>query len=806
MKNENHIEYEFYDDLQKNVYFEKYALTDEKGEYLETNPNESLLRCAKEFARIEKKKYKKTKISPLTEEEIMDLFRDFKYIIPQGRPLFGLGNPRIVSLANCFVLPSPVDSYGGIYKVCEMGTQVNKRGGGFGVDFSLLRPKGFAVSNAAKTTTGVVSFMQRFSDSVKEVCQEGRRGAALISIDVTHYDVEDFITSKQKSDKINSVNISVKVTDAFMQAVEKDENYTQRFELQLDNGKVEIHEREVSAKKIFDLLVENAWKSAEPGMMYWDSVLRRTPSECYKDKGFKTITSNPCFSGDTIVATLNEKEGITFKKLYNKYKDEEFNVFSANNTLQNGEIKLQIKKARVIYSGKQEVYKINFENSIGRPIEQYIKCTKDHKFAVLKDGKIKYKKAHLLNEKDVLINFSIINEKDNTQYSFEGDYYCFDEKNNIEHDNFCEKQLAFRYNKIDSIEYVGIEDVYDLQVYDNHNFVVYNHIINEKGYYHRKGILVKNCGEIFMSEYSSCILMLLNLYSFVDNPFLPNAVFNFNKFEKYTKIAQRLIDDLIDLEIEKVEQIIDKVNNDKPGKQHNTNQVELEYWQNVKNALINGRRTGLGTLALADMFAALGVKYGSEESKEITDKVFKTFRNAAYESSIEMAEHLGAFPIFDYELEKDNEYLLDLYKDRPDLLERTKKFGRRNISLLTQSPSGSISIIAGTTSGCEPLFQKSYKRKKKSATDANKWEEYDVIHPKLKEFTEIIGKTIDESPYNEYHEVDWKDSVDIQSIIQKYIDHSISKTINLPKGTTGKSSILMVLNFVIYGNITTLKK
>ncbi|MCL2312883.1 MAG: hypothetical protein FWC41_10445, partial [Firmicutes bacterium] len=322
------------------------------------------------------------------------------------------------------------------------------------------------------------------------------------------------------------------------------------------------------------------------------------------------------------------------------------------------------------------------------------------------------------------------------------------------------------------------EKVYDLQVYDNHNFFI---LAENEEIVDEKLILVKNCGEIGMSDNCSiCILMLLNLYSFVRNKFQPDAYFDFVKFEKYTKIAQRLIDDLIDLEIEKINKILHKIKSDKFQDFIDT---ELELWNKTKETLIAGRRTGLGTNALADMFAALGVKYGSEESKKITDKVFKTFRNAAYESSIEMAEHLGAFPLFDYELEKDNEYLLDLYKDRPDLLERTKKFGRRNISLLTQSPSGSISIIAGTTSGCEPLFQKSYKRKKKSATDANKWEEYDVVHPKLKEFTERTGKPIEESPYNEYHEVNWKDSVDIQSIIQKYIDHSISKTINLPRDT-----------------------
>jgi ribonucleoside-diphosphate reductase alpha chain len=579
------------DELAAKVFIDKYALRDNEGTLLEKTPKEMFHRIASEFARIEEQKFKNTSLKPLTYNEIYELIDNFKYIVPQGSPLFGIGNSFVdISLANCFVVPSPEDSYGSIMKTDENIVQICKRRGGVGLDMSKLRPTGAKTKNAAKTSTGVPSFMERFSNSIREVGQSGRRGALMLSLRVDHPDIEEFITIKNDRTKVTGANVSIRVTDKFLNAVEHDELYELYFDCN-DGSRIS---KNVSAKKIWDLIIKNAWEHAEPGVLFWDTIINNSPADCYKQFGYETVSTNPC-------------------------------------------------------------------------------------------------------------------------------------------------------------------------------------------------------SEIAMSEYESCRLLLLNLFSFVDNPFTDKASFDYDKFERITIIAQRLMDDLIDLEIEKIDGILNKINRD--PEEDGVKSVELALWNDIKKKAIEGRRTGLGITALGDVFATLNTGYGTPDSFVITDNIFRALRNSAYKSSIELAEVLGPFPIYDFELEKNNDYILRLKSDRPDLYEKMTIHGRRNIALLTVAPAGSISLLTQTTSGFEPLFMTSYTRRTKISNDLKNsadfvddkgdcWKEYKVLHPKLQMFTDINGdKSV--SPYQHFtaDKIDWQNRVKLQGIAQQYIDHSISSTENIPEDT-----------------------
>lgn len=576
------------DELAADTFISKYALRDTQDNILEKTPTEMHWRLANEFARIEKGKFQK----PLSAQEIFDLFDHFKYIVPQGSPMYGIGNPyQLVSLGNCFVI-SLVDSYGGIHTTDQQMTQICKRRGGVGVDVSSLRPYNAPTTNAARSSTGMMTFVERFSNSIREVCQNGRRGAAMQSVSVHHPDVLLFAKAKNDLTKITGANLSIRLTDEFLNAVQNNEDYEQRWPVDSKSPKIS---RKVSAVKVWKEIIHSAWLVGEPGLIFWDKIIRESVSDCYEKLGFKSIGLNPC-------------------------------------------------------------------------------------------------------------------------------------------------------------------------------------------------------GELILEDKGACRLISQNLYSYVKNPFTKNAYFDFDLFKKHVVLAQRLADNLVDLEIEKVSQIIDKVKNDPEPEE--IKQVEMNLWQDVIKMAKLGRRTGTGFSALADTMAALGIKYGSEESIKFATEVSKAHKLAAYRSSVDMAKEIGAFPIWDKELEKDNPYLLRIKQEDPILWADMQKYGRRNIAIQTLSPNGTVAIMTQTSSSGEPLFALTSKRRRKvNALDKNVridfkdkdgecYQNFDVFHPKLKEWMRITGEAdIAKSPWQGCcaNDIDWINRVRIQAAMQKNIDHSISSTINLPK-------------------------
>ena len=592
------------DTLAATVFLNKYAMKDSSGNLCESTPKEMHHRLAAEYARIESK-YP----NPLSEQQIFDYLDHFRYIVPAGSPMSGIGNDyqKYVSLANCFVIGSETDSYNAIHYVDSMFSAIMKRRGGCGCSIDFLRPAGAKVDNAALTSTGMASFMERFSSTTREVAQGGRRGAAILLAGIKHPDAEAFIDAKLETNKVTGANISVKIDDEFMECVLNKKPYTQQFPIESNNPTIT---KTVDANKLWNKIIHNAWKSAEPGVLFWDTVLRETLSECYADDGFHTIATNPC-------------------------------------------------------------------------------------------------------------------------------------------------------------------------------------------------------AELILSDCGACILSSVNLFSFVKNPFTPEAYFDFEEFRKVTSDAQRLVDDLLDLEIEKVNNIIEKIESEPDPEELNT--YEIRLWRRIKDTYIRGRRTGLCITAEGDMLAALGLTYGTKEASDFAVKVHQEFALSSVRSSINLAKERGAFPIYNYEKEINAPFLLRLKEFDNTLDSDLKKYGRRNIGLLTIAPNGSVSIMTQTTSGIEPVFMPVYKRRRKvnpneqnvhvDFVDAtgDSFEEYIVFHPKFKTWMEINGydtekrytqKEIDElvekSPYFKAtaNDVDWKEKVRMQGEIQKYIDHSISVTVNLPNSAT----------------------
>ena len=608
------LEYFNGNELSAKVFTDKYALQDNNGNYYESTPDDMHKRLAKEFARIEQK-YPNS----LTEEQAYDYFKNFSRIIPQGSPMAGIGNPyQILSLGNCYVITAPHDSYGGIMYSDQELANLMKRRAGVGLDISSLRPIGMPVKNSAKTTTGIAGFMERFSNTCREVGQSGRRGALIEVISVHHPEVETFIDIKRDLKKVTGANISVQFTDEFMEAVKNDDYYEQRFpvdekDYHLYKTDKPLVSKKVKAKEIWNKFVDSAWTSAEPGALFWSTANKYSPAHCY--------------------------------------------------------------------------------------------------------GKI------------------------------------------------------------------------------DENF--YNKACNP-------------CGEIIMGR-DSCRLLLVNLISFVKNKFTDQAYFDFNEFEQTAYDAQKMMDDIVDLELEKIKIIIDKIKSD--PEPDNIKKNEIEMWEQYLDTCTKGRRTGLGITALGDVFASLGIRYGSEESIELTEKIYKTLCINAYKATIDMAEQRGSFPIFDLDTEFDNDFIKRIYDELPiEYQEKYKKYGRRNVCLLTTAPAGSVSLLAlfgerdgkkyfSVTSGGEPTFLVEHIRRKKinpsdqdSRVDfidelGDRWQEFNVYHTGHKYWKDVnnnINTEINNSPYfnSTSNDIDWVNSVNLQAVSQKWIDHSISKTCNLPKDVT----------------------
>lgn len=589
------------DELAARVWATKYALKDSQGNYFELTPDDMHRRIAREIARIERK-YK----NPMDEQLLFDLMSHFRYLVPQGSPMAGIGNNlQVGSLSNCFVigLKGEPDSYGGIIKIDEEQVQLMKRRGGVGHDLSHLRPKGAEVKNSALTSTGLVPFMERYSNSTREVAQDGRRGALMLTVSVKHPDSEAFVDAKMTEGKITGANVSVKIDDAFMQAAIEGKEYTQQYPIHAEKPK---YTQKIDATTFWNKIIHNAWQSAEPGVLFWDTIIRESLPDCYADLGFKTVSTNPC-------------------------------------------------------------------------------------------------------------------------------------------------------------------------------------------------------GEIPLCPYDSCRLLAINLYSYVENPFTPNAKFNFSKFKEHVMYAQRMMDDIIDLEMEKIETIISKIEADPETDE--VKATELNLWKKIKDKTSQGRRTGVGTTAEGDMIAAMGLTYGTEEATKFSVEVHKTLALAAYRSSVMLASERGAFPVFDYKREVNNPFMNRLKEADSELYDLMVKYGRRNIACLTIAPTGTTSILTQTTSGIEPVFLPVYKRRRKvNANDkevrvdfvdesGDAFEEYVVYHPKFITWMNINGievkdnytqEQIDEivakSPYYKAtsNDVDWLNKVKMQGAVQKWVDHSISVTINLP--------------------------
>ncbi|MBO5881173.1 MAG: adenosylcobalamin-dependent ribonucleoside-diphosphate reductase [Paraprevotella sp.] len=589
------------DELAARVWVNKYSMKDSFGNIYEKSPEDMHWRIANEIARIENK-YE----NPLKPEEIFEVLDHFNYIIPAGSPMTGIGNNfQVASLSNCFVigLDGDADSYGGVIRIDEEQVQLMKRRGGVGHDLSHIRPKGSPVKNSALTSTGLVPFMERYSNSTREVAQDGRRGALMLSVSIKHPDAESFIDAKMTEGKVTGANVSVKIDDAFMQAATEGTPYTQQYPVYGDNPTIS---KEIDAQNLWKKIVHNAWKSAEPGVLFWDTILRESVPDCYADLGYRTVSTNPC-------------------------------------------------------------------------------------------------------------------------------------------------------------------------------------------------------GEIPLCPYDSCRLLAINLYAYVVNPFTDKAYFDFDLFKKHVRLAQRLMDDIIDLELEKIEMIMKKIDSDPESDE--VKGTERHLWEKIYKKSGQGRRTGVGITAEGDMLAALGLRYGTQEATDFSVEVHKTVALQAYGSSVQMAKERGAFEIFDAEREKNNPFINRLREADPALYEEMVKYGRRNIACLTIAPTGTTSLMTQTTSGIEPVFLPVYKRRRKVNPNdpevridfidetGDAFEEYIVYHHKFltwmrangydteKNYSqEEIDELVAKSPYYKAtaNDVDWLMKVKMQGAIQKWVDHSISVTVNLP--------------------------
>lgn len=902
------VEYFEGDELAGEVFPGKYALQNLEGEYFELTPSDMHRRLAREFARIESR-YP----NPMLEDEIFDMFKTWS-VVPQGSPMSGIGNPfQVQSISNCFVIDPPEDSYGGILRADQEQAQIMKRRGGVGHDISKIRPKGLVAANAARTTDGIAVFMDRFSNTTREVAQNGRRGALMISISVHHPEIETFINIKKDKKRVTGANISVRISDEFMIAVKSDSEYEQRWPV--DSSSPSIIKKE-KARKIWDMMMQAAWESAEPGVLFWDNIINNSPADCYASLGYKTSSTNPCIVGKTLIATADGRNAVTIEQLCKEGKD--IPVYSTN--VETGRVEIKMGRNPRMTKTGADVWKLTLDDG------SFLMATPDHRIMLrdrtyiqLKDlkpgmsifpfnsfnsngyrqvcqtgaeigtnlrrNRRQYRLIHEFfngetdsktfaihhkdcnSENDSIENLQVMSHEEHIELhskNMMGDknpYHKMSEqwKSNfathkgdkngryLGHSNeellnhgrkvFIEngsisKRMWQKYaaennlprfvgtdcrfgswnnfknqvssnHKVSSVEFFGHEDVYNITVDDNHNYHVITSL--EENAVISSGICVKNCGELPLSPYDSCRLLLMNLMKFVQNAYTEDAEFDLERFYEYSKKAQRLIDDMIDLELEMVDKIISKINSD--SEPDHVKRTELELWTKIRLATSNARRTGLGITALGDVLAALGVKYGSDESIAITEEIYKNLALASYESSIIMAKERGAFPIWNLELEKNHTFInqvIDAFPDsKRDLLKAMWiKYGRRNIANLTTSPAGTVSVETQTTSGGEPAFLVGYKRRKKINNSdklarvdfvdesGDRWQEYMVFHHGHQKWAKINGKDpeldMKQSPYygSTSADIDWIRKIKLQAAAQKWVDHAISNTTNIPKDTS----------------------
>lgn len=756
------LEYFNGDDLAATTWINKYSLRDKDGNIKEKNPDDMHRRMAKEFGRMENilskdlsniesvSKYGRER-EKLTEEKVYNYFKNFKYLIPQGSIMAGLGNThQLVSLSNCIVIKSPFDSYAGIAYADQQLAQLMKRRCGVGLDISTLRPEGLIVNNAAKTATGAVSFMERFSSTTREVAQGGRRGALMITIDIRHPDVEKFINIKKDLSKVTGANISVKLNDEFMNAVDKDLDFNLRFPVNSDNVV-----KTVKAKDLWNSIITAAHTSAEPGIIFWDNQHWYSTSSVYPN--FENESTNPCLTKDTLVAVADGRNAVSFETLVNERKD--VKVWCTDNQ---GFPHIRTMRAPRKTGIDQDIIRVIFTNG------NYIRCTKNHKF-ILTNGELK--EAFNLEAGDSVMSRVIT-------------------KLPIKFENLEYTKSELTDAIVHEVVIDGKEDVYCGTVDDYHNFGVYF----EKD---SSMVFVKNCSEIAMQGGDSCRLMVINLFEFINNPFTENASFDYNKFYEVTYEAQRLMDDVVELEIECVDKIINKIMQD-PEPEH-IKSVELDTWKLLREQGKLGRRTGLGFTALADTLAALNIKFDSDLALETTDKIMMTKCAGEWDSSIDMAIERGKFECFDANIEETSLFIQMLKNKLPEVYERNKKYGRRNISISTVAPTGTVSMMSQSSSGIEPVYMLSYMRRRKvNPNDPNSkvdyvdalgdsWMHFEVNHPKYGMWKQITGKSnVEESPYYKCTapEINWEKRVQLQNTIQQYTSHSISSTINLPNTAT----------------------
>jgi ribonucleotide reductase alpha subunit len=1066
------LEYFEGDELASSVFLSKYALRDNDGDLVETTPRDMHTRVAHEFARIESKKFK----DPLSFEKIFSYLDHYRKIMPQGSPCYGIGNPfTYVSISNCFVVDSPTDSYGGILNTDQQIIQISKRRGGVGTDISNIRPSKSLTRNSSRTSTGIIPFMERYSNSIREVGQDGRRGALMLSISVHHPEVLEFAKVKNDAVKVTGANISVRLSNEFLKAVDNDEMYEQRWPV---DSKTPTISKMVRARDVWDALIYNAWFRAEPGLLFWDLILEESPADCYGQFGYSTQSTNPCLTGQTKVYVADGRGIVTIKELAEQESD--VDIFCFDN---NGKIVIRKMRNPRITGYKQQIYKVTLDDG------SIIRTTGNHKFllnngnykevkdlvygdslkiitkeeASLKDiwptansrsqdyywlntGLKNWKSEHRIIAEhyygDILpksvVHHKDYNAKNNAKSNLEimtkedhdhlhsadmlGDknpmrraqtewseekwnryrknmsdsvrgekngrysgytnqeiydhaiklsinlgrrfsneewqqyaktiglpllldnshrlilggnitalskivaqelgfdhidadtrlvrtlismkqqgYQAYIKGNEVYVDKYCEKcknrfdishnkrevsycsitcsnihlnkttntnikrsssinetynnkarqtklkqldiytklkcdlgreplmkewedeceknkvsyrmrtkhgfksykelaQQAVYYNhRVISVELDGFEDVYNGTVDDYHNFFVGGFEGINK-YDKPKSIWLNNlqCGELPLSALDSCRLTCLNTYTYVKNKFTSEALFNYDEFYKDTQVAQRMMDNVIDLELEAVEKIINKIKED--PEPDNIKLDELTLWQRIWQTAHDGRRTGLGLTGMGDTLAALGIKYDSDLGIETVEKIYKTLKLGSYRASVDMAKELGPFPIWNWELEKNNPFINRIKDEDPVLYEDIKKYGRRNIANLTTAPVGSGSTQSQTTSGIECIFDyHPYDRRKKinpsdthtrvDFVDAkgDKWQTYKVYHKPLKDWMVINHTTdIEKSPYvgSEANALDWKQRVKLQAAAQRHVDHSISSTVNIPESAT----------------------
>lgn len=888
------LEYFGGDELAASVWIGKYALKNEKGEVVEETPDEMHVRMAKEFARIEQT-YKIKSVEGLSElgaklntvldeAEIYQLFKGFKYIVPQGSIMSMLGNKYAVgSLSNCFVVPAPYDSYGGIIRTDQHLVQLMKRRGGVGTNLNSLRPSGSPVKNAAGTSTGTVSFMDRYSNTTREVAQNGRRGALMLLLSVKHPEIFNFIKVKNDRTKVTGANISVMLTDKFMRAAENNEDFYCRFPVDVEfdvdmelpynqlvdvktQGEAVVKVMRVKAREIFDLIVENAWDNAEPGVAYMDRVVDYSPEGVYEQ--FRPIASNPCFHPDTLIETVNGR--IKIRDL-----TEDMNVYSMD---KNG--KLCIRRASKSFISKNNAKTLKIKLRSGNEIQ----VTPEHKLFVHDKGWIEAKDlvlgdriAHLcrsrrgskysgvylttdplnkegqvmehrlvtgVNDLSINVHHKNRNTYDNKisnleilthsehsrvtalednpqQHQVKGEKGRFistgkSPKVIIDLPNELKTGMTNQFsNAIVLIEDGETTDVYDIQVSGTHCLIANN-------------MVAHNCGEQWMQAYDACRLLAMNLFGFVINPFTQESYIDYDKLYKVSYLQQRLADDIVDLEIEYVNRIIDKIKNDPEPDE--VKAAELELWLNIKATATASRRTGCGITGLGDMLAALGLEYDSDEALAVIDKVMKTKMMGELDCTVDLAITRGTFQgwnkhneFFAEELgyknvpkQGNNSFYRMLLTEFPEQTQRMWIYGRRNVSWSTIAPTGSVSILTQTTSGLEPLFLPFYMRRKKvnpsdegvrvDFVDQNgdSWTEYAVLHPKFKEWLKVKnGGEYDEIDWNRENlehwfkvspwygatanDIDWIQRVRIQGVLQKYTTNAISSTINLPNDVSKES-------------------